>query len=147
MNRRKHAKGFTIPEILVAGSLFAFVVVAVTVSMRVSLDVDRGTDLRRQAAMILQSTIDSLVNVTACRYNPLTPTAACNSPDWPTRINCNLTLGNATSVPCYVDISYVTDGGFGARNFTNYPVPHIYTLRIFWETESLSHEIYYHKKP
>lgn len=152
--RGNHSKGFTIPEILVAGSLFAFVVVAVTVSMRVSLDVEQGTDLRRQAAIKLQSKIDSLVDVTKCRYNPITPTAICNPVDWPAnsanpigRINDFLILGDTAKVPCYVEITYVTDGGFGGQPFATYPTPHIYRLKIIWGSDSLSHEIYYQKKP
>jgi type II secretory pathway pseudopilin PulG len=128
MNRIKNADGFTLPEILIAGSLFALAVIAVTSSMRVSLVIERGTDLKRQAAIKLRSAIDS-----TRVWSPI-----------PVFGVCRLTLGGSAdpTIPCNIRVvSSGPEPGFDGRNYV-YPTPHRIVVRISWETDSLSHEIY-----
>jgi type II secretory pathway component PulJ len=145
MGRLRNSNGFTLPEILIAGTLFALIVVAVTTSMRVSLGVDRSADLKRQAAIKLQSAIDSLVDRYTCHSSP------CPTNVWPIRINCELALGGSSDskIPCHIQRpdTNSTPPTFGGVSFGAWPTPHIYLYKIYWENDSLSQEVFHHRIP
>ncbi|MDM7921208.1 MAG: type II secretion system protein [Pyrinomonadaceae bacterium] len=103
MKRRRAEKGFTIPEVIVAGMIMIILCVGILTAYTHVVNLNRGNNIRSQALTVLQREVEAFRSF---RFVPGTTDVRLNAGDYP---NYKTGVPSADGIPFNISVNITND--------------------------------------